>query len=140
MPRRSLKPRRLPAGRPRDPVTDEDCERWLAAEIADVTRRYTELRAQVQRSKTAWEITSTLAEIYLAECSFGEPIPPAMVERAFARHGIHDLPRGIVPFTSSVEVIDAGSSLRAAVRIVSKITGVSRYAMMAQRRVPELRA
>lgn len=138
MGRPSLKPRRFAVGRPRDPLTDEDCEAWLAEQLADVTRRYTELKKRVERSKTAWAIASTLAEIYSSEQRFGAPIPPEMVERAFAHHGICGLPTEAVPYTSSVEVAEATSSIRIAVRIVSKITGVSTYAMHAQRRMPQL--
>lgn len=136
--RPSLKPRRFAVGRPRDPLTDEDCEAWLADELADVTRRYAELKKRVERAKTAWSIASTLAEIYSAELRFGSPIPPAMVGRAFAYHGICNLPSESIPYTSSVEVADATSSIRIAVRIVSKVTGVSTYAMHAQRRMPQL--
>jgi hypothetical protein len=112
-------------------MTSEDCESWLAGELAALTKRYNAKLAKVQRSQTAYLIAETIAATY-AELPAGSPLQPEIIDAAFVEHGVI-LPREFLRYVPAMELAEAGSPFRAAAKIVSQITRVSIYSMRAQR-------
>jgi hypothetical protein len=57
---------------------------------------------------------------------------PDMIDDVFTAYGVV-LPREMLRYVPAMEVVDAGSPFRMAVRIVSAITQISGYKIQAQR-------
>lgn len=123
-------------GRPQHPVTEEDCRRWLAEEIEDLTRRYHEKLEQLRRSVDASELVEELAEIYAAVGAgrLDPEVQASRIDLAFMRRNIVLEPQMLAELDAPrMMVADEGGSVRFATRAVIIATGVTRYAIAAQR-------
>jgi hypothetical protein len=123
-------------GRPQHPVTAEDCRRWLAEELEDLTRRYHDKLEQVRRAEDACDIVEEVAAIY-ADVGSGRLDPEVQASRidlAFMRRNIVLEPQVLAEMDApKMMVIDEGGAVRFAMRVVTRATSVTRYAIVAQR-------
>lgn len=127
---------RRPVGRPRDPVSDGDVEAWFTAELKDLYRRHSLLLEQVRRTKLAAELVDEVASIYRAVNS-GElsSLDQAIrIRQAFLHHCVElTYDELLAADCHRLAIEDAGGAARMAIRVVSRVTGVSSYALRAHR-------
>lgn len=122
-------------GRPQHPVTLEDCQRWLREELELVTQRYNEKLERVRRAQSACDVVEDVARVYadVADGDVDAELQAMLIDRAFMSRGFVLRPDELASMdVPKMQVQDEGAT-RLAMRVVAAATGITSYALAAQR-------
>ena len=126
-----------PVGRPREPVTADEIEEWFVAELKEVAEQHARLRERLRRAQLAASIVEELAEVYkrVAKGELRSIDQAGAIYDVFIRQCVQLTELEVAQAdVHRLAVEDAGGAVKMATRFVSQATGVSIYAIRAQRR------